>query len=489
MIPEAEVLHHFINGKRTDAGDTVLKEIANPANGGILYRAVSGGERTAQLALEAARQTFDNTDWSQNTEARAFLLGQIAADLEQNAESYALMECRNCGKVLSEAAYDTAEAARCFRYYEKLCREMRDNKKPVSVNSYIEYVPIGVCVLIVPWNFPVLIAAWKMAAAIAAGNTVVMKPSQTTPITASMLFDVVERNAVAPGAVNLVLGSGAGPGQTLIESPLADMVSFTGGAEGGRKVIEGSKNNFKKLSLELGGKSPVIILDDCDTKTAAGNALYAAFYFQGQVCSAGSRLLVQQGIYDDFMLELKHQAERIRIGSPEDERSHIGPLLNDEQGERVMAYIQTGLNEGARLVYGGERLQGGMYDQGFYMRPAIFETSHQNMRIVREEIFGPVLVVLPFNSDEEAVAIANNSMYGLGAGIFGTSRQRLFAVARNIHSGNVWINSYNSTFVNGLWGGCKQSGYGRELGMAGFEEFTYTRQITFDEYPGKPVWA
>jgi betaine-aldehyde dehydrogenase len=389
------------------------------------------------------------------------------------------LETLDNGKPLREARFDIADSAACFRYYAGLATKPTGQtfEVPDGQQSMVVREPIGVCGQIVPWNFPLMMSAWKLAPALAAGNSVVFKPSEITPVTAVKLFEIMDEVGLPKGVANLVLGAGPVVGQAIAEHEEIDKVAFTGGTATGRKIMEASLGNLKKVTLELGGKSPNIVFADSDFETAVDYALYGIFCNQGQVCSAGSRLLLEESIYDQFIASLTAKAKKIKVGSGSDENSQMGPIVSEAHMNKILSYIQIGKEEGAKLIVGGNRIKEEGMDKGYFVEPTIFVDTTPDMRIVQEEIFGPVLVVQKFKDEAEALRLANDTKYGLAGAVFTNDISKAYRVIKKVRAGITWINSYHPTYNEAPWGGFKQSGNGRELGTFGYEAYTEVKQI------------
>lgn len=476
-------LKHFINGEWTTASNGEKRDIINPATGKMIAQAAEGTAEEAKKAIDAARAAFDSGVWSDlpASERAAYLL-KIADKIDEKHDEWTRLETMDNGKPLREADADISDAAQCFRYYAGLITKPHGETYEVAdpMQAMVIREPVGVCGLIVPWNFPLLMSVWKIAPALAAGNTIVFKPSEVTPITPTKLIEVIEEVGVPKGVVNMVMGAGPVVGKEISESDEVDMVSFTGGTKTGRAIMQAATGNLKKISLELGGKSPNIIFDDADFETAVDWALFGIYAGSGQVCSAGSRILVQESIYDKFVSRFVERAKQIRVGPGNDDNVEMGPLVSKEHMEKVLSYIEIGQQEGARLACGGTRLTENGLDKGFFVAPTVFVDVKQDMRIVQEEIFGPVVTIQTFKTEEEATQLANGTKYGLAAAVFTVDGAKAMRVIKKVRSGITWINSYHPTYNEAPWGGYKQSGIGRSLGTYGLEEFQEIKQININ---------
>lgn len=470
----------FIDGEWVEAGSGETREIINPANGDVIAVVTEGGEQDARKAIRAARKAFDEGEWPEmSAYDRANLLLKVADKLEERADEFARTDTLDNGKPLREAAFDAADAVACFRYYAGLATKPHGQTYDVAdpMQAMVVREPVGVCGQITPWNYPLLMAVWKLAPALAAGNTVVFKPSEITPLSPIKLFEIFEEVGFPKGVCNLVLGPGPTAGNEIAGSHLVDKVAFTGGTETGRKIMQAATGNLKKISLELGGKSPNIVFADADFETAVDYALFAIYAGQGQVCSAGSRLLLEESIHDRFVERMVERAQKIKVGPGLEEGTEMGPLVSKEHMEKVLGYIQLGQEEGATLACGGKRMMHDGLNQGFFVEPTIFVDTRPDMRIVQEEIFGPVLVVQKFKDEQEAIRLANDTVYGLAGAVFTGDGAKAQRVIRKLRAGITWINTYHPTYNEAPWGGYKQSGIGRELGTYGFEEYTEVKQI------------
>nr|WP_239549255.1 aldehyde dehydrogenase family protein [Scopulibacillus daqui] len=472
----------YINGQWRDSKEK--RNVINPANGEVIAQAAEGTIEDAREAISAAREAFESGAWSELPAVeRANYLLKIADKIEERHDELTKLETMDNGKPHREAGGDISDAASCFRYYAGLIRSPEGGQVydvPEPVQAMVVREPVGVCGLIVPWNYPLLMSVWKLAPALAAGNTVILKPSEVTPITAVKLFEIFEEVELPKGVANLVLGQGATVGNELAEHKDVDMVSFTGGTKTGRHIMQAATGNLKKISLELGGKSPNIIFADADFETAVDYALLGIYCGTGQICSAGSRVLIEESIYDKFIDRFVERAKKIRVGAGDNEKTEMGPLVSEEHMNKVLKYIEIGKEEGARLVCGGNRLTEGEYAKGYFVEPTAFADAAPDMRIVQEEIFGPVVAFQKFKDEEEAIKLANGTDYGLAGAVFTQDGAKAMRVIKKIRSGITWVNTYHPTYNEAPWGGYKQSGIGRSLGTFGLEEFQEIKQININ---------
>jgi betaine-aldehyde dehydrogenase len=482
----------YIDGEWVASADGTCDRVINPSDASVVGEVDVATDDQVRAAIAAARRAFDATDWPRTpTSERAALLDRVAGLIDRDLEAMARLETLNTGKAMRESRWDMGDVARVFRYYADLAGKeagrLVDTGNPDAI-SRIVYEPIGVCALIGPWNYPLLQLSWKIAPALAAGNTAVMKPARLTPLTAIHLTKLLDEAGVPRGVVNLVLGEGARVGQLLADSPDVDLVSLTGGLEAGRQLLHGAAVNLKRVALEMGGKSPNIVFDDADFETAVDNALTAAFIHSGQVCSAGCRAIVQDTIYDRFVDEIGRRAERIRLGHGTDDATEAGALISDEHRAKVEAHVADALAAGARLVAGGRRPDEPELQAGFFYHPTVIADVDPSMRIIREEVFGPVLTVERFTTEEDAVALANDTTYGLAGAVWTADAGRAQRVAGRLRHGTVWINDYNVYVPQAEWGGFKQSGIGRELGPTGLDEYREAKHIWQNTRPAPTGW-
>ncbi len=476
----------FIDGEFVDAKDGKTFETIDPGNGLPFATVAQAGRDDAEAAIAAARRAFDRGDWSGLEMAeRIAVLQDFADQISQQGVRMVATECMDAGQIVGYAKIIVMWSSLMLRNLSTLAATKfpLEEEIPASGNAFSpgrEFVrrePVGVCVGIVPWNFPTALAMWKIAPALIMGNTIVVKPASNTPLTALILAEAAKAAGIPKGVFNVIPGPGGELGKTLCTHPDVDKVAFTGSTEVGREVMRMASDTVKKVTLELGGKSANIILDDTDMDLAVDGACFGTFLHQGQICESGTRVLVPSKIYDEFIDKMRKRAEALRIGYQLDPTSHMGPVVSKEQLATVEHYVKLGQEEGAELITGGKRVEVKGMEGGYYYAPTIFASVNNKMRIAQEEIFGPVVCVIKYDSDEEAVAIANDSIYGLGGGVFSSNIARAERVARGVRTGTMWINNYHVFAEYCPFGGYKQSGVGRELGSWGLEEYTQVKRI------------
>lgn len=482
----------FIDGRWVSASAGATRDVINPYDQSVVRTVSEADVADTEAAVLAARKAFDDGVWRTWTARhRSRLLRRVAELLQRDRAEIARTETLDTGKTLVEGGIDVDDVTSVFEYYATLAESdpgrLVDAGNP-AVRSRVVYEPVGVCALIAPWNYPLLQMAWKVAPALAAGNTMVLKPSETTPLTTIKLVELLEEAGVPAGVVNLVLGAGDPVGSALVASPLVDLVSFTGGLATGRAIMASAAGTVKKVALELGGKNPNIVFADADFEAAIDYALIAVFFHAGQVCSAGTRLVVEDALHDRFVAELTERAARIRLGNGLDPDTESGPLVSEEHRAKVESYVRLGIEEGARLLTGGRRPDDPKLARGFFYLPTVFDDCRADMRVVQEETFGPILTVERFSEVEEAVRIGNDTTYGLAAAVWTTEARKAEYVARSLRHGTVWINDFGPYLPQAEWGGYKRSGVGRELGHAGLGEYQEAKHIYENTAPEPQRW-
>ncbi|GAA1712730.1 aldehyde dehydrogenase family protein [Fodinicola feengrottensis] len=482
----------FIDGGWVAAQARGVREIHCPADGTLVATVDEATAADTVHAIGAARKAFDAGDWPGTATAeRGDLLLRVADGIAARTDVFARAESLDTGKRLVESEYDIADIVSCFRYFGKLAGQ--DAGRIVDTGnadtfSRIVHEPLGVCALITPWNYPLLQVSWKVAPALAAGNTFVLKPSELTPSTAILLMDVLAEAGLPAGVGNLVLGAGATAGAPLAEHPDVDMVSFTGGLATGRVIAANAAATVKKVALELGGKNPNVVFADADLETAIDYALTGAFLHSGQVCSAGARLIVQETVHAQVVDEVVARAGRIRLGGPFDENAETGTLISAVHREKVEKYVATAIAEGAIVRTGGKRPDGTEFANGFFYLPTVLDGVRQGTNAVVEEAFGPVLTVETFTDEDDAVRIANDTIYGLAGAVFTQDAGKAQRVAGRLRHGTVWINDFHPYLPQAEWGGFKQSGVGRELGPHGLAEYQEVKHIYQNLRPAPQRW-
>jgi aldehyde dehydrogenase (NAD+) len=482
----------FIDGEFVDAKDSRTFETIDPGTELPIATVAQAGTAEAEAAIEAARRAFDRGEWSGLTPAaRAEKIYDFADQITQQTLRLAITEAMDAGQVIGLSKYWgmlSSQLLRNLAYYAAT-RFPWEEEIPYSGNvfapgrDFIRREPVGVCVGIIPWNFPLTMASWKIAQAIVMGNTIVLKPASSTPLSALIMAEAAKAAGIPKGVINIVTGPGQELGQVLCTHPDVDKIAFTGSTQVGREIMRLASDTVKKVTLELGGKSANIILDDADMDLAVNGAVFGTFFHQGQVCESGTRVLVSSRIYDEFIDKMKIRVEGLRVGYQLNPASHLGPLVNGVQLATTERYVALGKQEGAELVTGGKRVEVEGIKGGFYYAPTVFASANNRMRIAREEIFGPVVCVMKFDDDEEAVAMANDSAYGLAGGVFSSSTARAERIARQIRTGTVWINNYHAFGDFCPFGGYKQSGVGRELGHSGLAEYTQVKRLHVNSFP------
>jgi betaine-aldehyde dehydrogenase len=467
----------YINSEFVESRRGAYFPVVDPSTEEIIAEVPDADESDVNRAVEAAKTAFESGPWPQTTaQERGRILFRLAERIRKESAALAELESRNSGKPIVEAEYDLADVSTCFEYYGGLATKVMGQVNPVPDNALSLSLrePIGVAGQIIPWNYPLLMAAWKLAPALAAGCTCVLKTAEQTPLTALELAHYFGDAGLPPGVVNIVTGFGESAGAPLAKHADVDKIAFTGSAEVGKKILKMAADTVKRVTLELGGKSPNIFFADADFQAAIDGALFGVFINQGEVCSAGSRILVERPIYSKFVEAMSAKASSIRLGPPLERETKMGPLVSKEQFERVRSYQEVGKRE-AKVAAGGGRPSA--ISRGYYVEPTIFYDVDNSARIAQEEIFGPVAAVIPFSSEAEAIRIANETPYGLAAAVWSRDIFRAFRVVKALRAGIVWVNHMQPTYVEAPWGGYKQSGFGRELGPWGIEEYLETKQV------------
>jgi betaine-aldehyde dehydrogenase len=485
-------LQQYINGEWVNAISGNTREIINPFNQEIIATVPEGDEADTKAAITAAREAFDKGEWSSLPAIeRGNMVKKIADLIERDKEELAYLESLDTGKTMDESRGDMDDIAGVFRYYGELGDkdggELINSPVPNAISKVV-HEPVGVCGQITPWNYPLLQASWKLAPALATGNALIMKPSEITPLTTIKVFELMEEAGVPAGVANLVLGAGDTVGAELSNNTDVDLISFTGGIATGKKIMQAASVNVKKLALELGGKNPNIIFADADFEVAVDQALNGVFFHAGQICSAGTRLIVEESIHDKFVNALVERVKKFKLGSGFDEDTQMGPLISAEHLAKVEKYVETGMEEGATLAVGGKRPEDPELQKGFFYLPTIFTDCTTDMRIVQDEAFGPIITVEKFTTEEEAIKLSNDSIYGLAGGVWTNDIAKAERCVAKMRMGTVWINDFNLYFPHAPWGGFKQSGIGRELGRLGMEEYTETKHIFQNLKPESINW-
>jgi len=479
----SETRKMLINGQWVESASGRTFATYDPATGEVLAQVAEGDREDIDRAVKAARAAFETGRWPQLTPSeRGRMIWKLADLLEDNLEEFAELESLDNGKPLKVARVaDVPLAVDLFRYMAGWATKIEGNTIPISVPyaagaKFLAYTlrePVGVVGQIIPWNFPLLMAAWKLGPALATGNTVVLKPAEQTPLTALRLGELIQEAGIPDGVVNIVPGYGETAGAALASHPGVDKVAFTGSTEVGKLILQAAAGNLKKVSLELGGKSPNIVFADVDLDAAIAGAASAIFFNHGQCCCAGSRLYVENGIFDKVVEGVAEHAKKINVGSGQDPDTDMGPLVSAEQLNRVCGYLEAGFSEGAKAVVGGGRHG----DKGYFVKPTVLVNTNEKMKVVQEEIFGPVVTAIPFRDPAELVTQANDSVYGLAAGIWTRDIQKAHRLAARLRAGTVWINCYNIFDAALPFGGYKQSGWGREMGHEVLEQYTEVKAV------------
>lgn len=469
----------YINGEFVPAHSKKTFEAINPATQEVLGIFSEADQKDVDRAVAAARKSFDSGEWPGKTnQERGRVLLRLAEVIRSRSDELAKIECLNTGKPIVEAEFDVADAATCFEYYGGLATKIQGEVLPVPDNalSLALREPVGVAGQIIPWNYPLLMAAWKLAPALAAGCTCVLKPAEQTPVSILELAKSFSDVGITPGAVNIVTGGGE-TGHKIVVHPDVNKIAFTGSVAVGKSIMKNAADDLKRVSLELGGKSPNIFFADADFEAAVDGALFGVFINQGEVCSAGSRILVQEKIYDRFLERMTQKAKGIKLGPGLNRDTKMGPVVSKEQLNRIEHYFEIAKKEKLKVAFGGKRSTASNLKKGFFVEPTVYYDVSNRSTLAREEVFGPVAVVIPFKTEEDAIRIANDTKFGLAAAVWTRDIYKALRTVKQLHAGIIWVNHMQPTYVEAPWGGYKQSGFGRELGRWGVEEYLETKQV------------
>ncbi len=476
-VPAVPTQKNFIDGKFVPSQSGQTFATINPATGETICEVAAGDKADIDMAAKAARRALESDGWKRmNAADRGRLMFKLADLVEENAEELAVLESLNSGKLITDSRGDVGGVINTLRYYGGWADKIEGRTVPVRGNflSYTLRQPVGVVGQIIPWNFPLLMLAWKWGPALACGNTIVMKPAEQTPITAMKMAELAAEAGFPAGVINLVNGMGETAGASLVEHPGVDKIAFTGHYETAKIIQASAAKTLKRCTFELGDKSPNVIFADCDIDDAVEGAFHAIYFHGGQCCTAGSRLFVEDKIRPEFVSRLAEKAKARKLGDPLDASSEQGPQVSQEQLDKIMGYVELGQKQGAKLVSGGKRHG----DQGFFIEPTIFDNVKDDMAIASDEIFGPVVSVLPFKDLDEVIARANSTYYGLAAGVWTKNIDKAHTYAREVKAGTVWVNCYHVVDTTTPFGGFKMSGQGRENGEAVLEHYTETKTVT-----------
>ena len=474
----------LIDGQWVESAQGGSFPTVNPATGEVLTMCAEASGEDIDRAVAAARRALESGPWKKmSASERGKILWRVGDLILQHVDELAELESLDQGKPFTEASkIDVPMAAECMQYFAGWATKIHGDTIPVRGNhlNYTLREPIGVCGLIIPWNFPLLLATWKLGPALAAGNTVVLKPAEQTPLSALRLGELLLEAGIPPGVVNILPGFGPVAGEALVSHPGVDKIAFTGSQKTGQEVMRTASRNLKRVTLELGGKSPNIVFADADLDAAVRGATSGIFYNKGEVCAAGSRLFLEESIHDKFVEKLVDRAKKLPQGDPLDPKTRLGPQVSEAQLNRILSYIGSGRHEGARIACGGDRARPAGVEDGYFVQPTIFTGVKQEMKIAREEIFGPVLSVLTFKDADDVLKKANGLFYGLAAGVWSRDIGRCHRLARELEAGTVWINTYNVMDPASPFGGYKMSGFGRDLGEESLSQYTITKSVWVD---------
>jgi aldehyde dehydrogenase (NAD+) len=477
----------YINGAFVPSTEGKKIKSVNPFDQSIVAHVDSATGPDVDMAVAAARKAFDEGPWPQMSgDERSAMIKAVSDKINDTFKELVTLEVMDSGSTYRKAKEDVFLSARSMNYFSKLAsRDLTEPvegmNKPGFSQNIIVREPVGVVGAIIPWNFPLKMAIWKLGPALAAGNTVVLKPSEETPVTAMELAKIIDEVGFPLGVVNIIPGYGHEAGEALVKHHGVDKISFTGSTDIGRKVMSMASESMKRCTLECGGKSANIIMDDADMEMALDGAMYAIFYHQGQCCEAGTRLLLPENIADEFVGKLVDKTKKLVLGDPMDKATDIGPLVSKKQQDRVLGYIKKGTDEGAKILIGGKAPADEKLKSGFFVEPTIFSNVDNKMTIAQEEIFGPVLSVITYRGIDDAVKMANDSIYGLAAGVWSKDKEKARQIARKLRAGTIWVNEWHLISEKAPFGGYKQSGVGREFGIVGLKEYTEVKHLHIDE--------
>lgn len=474
----------FINGESISSSSGETFDVINPATGSVVAKVAKGTKQDVEKAVEVADKAFKNEEWREMLpKDRAVILNKIAQNIEKHSQELVYLEALTSGGTLRRVGgSDIMMIIDMFQQMAKFVEQYPFSETlptpqfPGPAHNFVWREPLGVCAAITPWNMPMLIATWKIAPALATGNTIVLKPASNTPVTTLKLAEIISE-VVPPGVINVVPGPGAEVGETLATHPKVEKIGFTGSTEVGRRIMTMAAGTIKNITLELGGKSPNILLEDADLDIAIPGSLLGVFLHSGQLCESGTRLFVPSSIYEDVLERLVTLTKTLKIGSQLDTSTSIGPVISQAQKDTILSYVETGKAEGARLVCGGNEVVMEGHENGFFIEPTIFADVTNDMKIAQEEIFGPVLAVIPYDSVDEAIEMANDSIYGLASGVWTKDVNKAYDIARKLKAGVVWINDWHLLRNDAPFGGYKQSGIGREMGMHSLDAYTQLKHV------------
>ena len=488
-MPESTL---YINGAWVASSDGEVREIRSPHDNSVVSIVSEATAADTRDAIKAARESFDSgvyASWSMKD--RCALVEKVADLIKRDAEILAAFETGDTGKRMIETRYDMADIEATFRHFAALGLKLKDRKVDVgakNITSVITHEPVGVCALIGPWNYPLLQISWKVAPALVAGCSFIIKPSELSPSTAIHLMKLLEAAGLPKGVANLICGAGATAGAPLTEDPRVDLVSFTGGLITGRRIMATAAQTVKKVALELGGKNPHIIFENSNIDAAIDNAVTGAFLHSGQVCSAGTRVLVEKSIHDRVVTEIVRRAKAIYVGGPDDSRTETGPLISKEHLAKVEAYMQDAVKDGATVLVGGARINREDLNKGWYFPPTVIDNCLSKMKCVQDESFGPIMTIETFESVDEAIALGNDTIYGLSGAVWCEDKKIANRVAGALRHGTIWVNDFGPYRPQAEWGGFKASGVGRELGEAGLDEYLEIKHIWTNNEPARSGW-